>query len=145
MSRIIGFNFCDGSCKFLFFFDLFFCWGLDYVSDWSAGDWSGLLGGGSFWLNYFVRIPEKINNAESLEKSFFKNNWIVKWEGHKILKNLPLIKKVILFNVKTKCSIFSNFCGLLRIYELYDSYEVPKIFCSTYVNGDVMKCWRLKP
>ena len=40
------------------------------------------------------------------------------WEGHKILRNLPPCLKIALY-CQTKREIFSNFCGLLRISELY--------------------------
>ena len=40
------------------------------------------------------------------------------WEGHKILRNLPLTFDCM-YVLKAKGEDFAKFCGLLRIYELY--------------------------
>ena len=47
------------------------------------------------------------------------------WEGHNILKNLHLT--FVLYSASQKLGEdFANFCGLLRIYEIYEaSYEAP--------------------
>ena len=41
------------------------------------------------------------------------------WEGLAIEKKISLFFNYILSNVKTRCDVFSIFCGLLRISEIY--------------------------
>ena len=43
------------------------------------------------------------------------------WEGHRILKKIPRFILKSISNIKTKREIFSNFCGLLNISELYSA------------------------
>ena len=58
-------------------------------------------------VQIFVAFSEKLN---------FKVQ--IFWEGHKILKDLPIFL-TLLSNEEKLGDFFSTFCGLLRISELY--------------------------
>ena len=50
------------------------------------------------------------------------------WEGHKILRNLPLTFDCSTYSQKLG-EDFAKFCGLLRIYELYNETDFLLLTC----------------
>ena len=56
------------------------------------------------------------------------------WEGHKILRDLHQ-SFVVSIASQIICGDFAKFCGLLRIYELYQS--VPNLICNSELRLEV--------
>ena len=58
---------------------------------------------------------------------FFCNKVHIFWEGHNVLQNLHR-RFVLCSDSQIYGGDFAKFCGLLRIYELYEPCKIPEIY-----------------
>ena len=87
--------------------------------------------------HYFLDLsPRKKNIRQVRLLNFWFDKFHTFWEGHKILRNLPLTFDCMYCSQKLG-EDFAKFCGLLRIYKLYHTFAHSKTY------KDVLKSLRI--
>ena len=99
--------------SFVLFLEEFSAWQFTFNFNWPLG-LSKICYGQFLHLRYFRSKVRKFRIL--LERSIHKVQ--IFWEGHKFLQNLHC-RFVLCSKSQIYSGDFANFCGLLRIYELY--------------------------